>query len=168
MDAISILFPSLYDWAETSKACIFYHAKIDYWLFIRSEKGTYYALDLEGPKFRVLRVQLGGQRSILEQDVKTQDIPPHLMTSTSKVSNFATHIEHFFEILWHIPFFFFFCCKLMSFLFVAGSLWFHCFIVKGICWKRRRWFWNFTDEKGTWIYILFSCEANIYIIWRFD
>lgn len=49
-----------------------------------SEKGTYYALDLEGPKFRVLRVQLGGQRSILEQDVKTQDIPPHLMTSTSK------------------------------------------------------------------------------------
>jgi hexokinase len=84
MDAISILFPSLYDWAETSKACIFYHAKIDYWLFIRSEKGTYYALDLEGPKFRVLRVQLGGQRSILEQDVKTQDIPPHLMTSTSK------------------------------------------------------------------------------------
>ncbi|KAJ8543829.1 hypothetical protein K7X08_025447 [Anisodus acutangulus] len=50
-----------------------------------SEKGTYYALDLGGTNFRVLRVHLGGQRSaILGQDIDRQPIPQHLMTSTSK------------------------------------------------------------------------------------
>ncbi|PHU03116.1 Hexokinase-3 [Capsicum chinense] len=50
-----------------------------------SEKGTYYALDLGGTNFRVLRVHLGGQRSaILGQDIERQPIPQHLMTSTSK------------------------------------------------------------------------------------
>ncbi|XP_075635836.1 hexokinase-3 [Castanea sativa] len=49
-----------------------------------SEKGIYYALDLGGTNFRVLRVQLGGQRSILEPDVERQPIPQHLMTSTSE------------------------------------------------------------------------------------
>ncbi|XP_040995020.1 hexokinase-3-like isoform X3 [Juglans microcarpa x Juglans regia] len=50
-----------------------------------SEKGTYYALDVGGTNFRVLRVQLGGQRSsILEPHVEQQAIPPHLMTSTSE------------------------------------------------------------------------------------
>ncbi|KAH7511343.1 hypothetical protein FEM48_ZijujUnG0025100 [Ziziphus jujuba var. spinosa] len=50
-----------------------------------SEKGTYYALDLGGTNFRVLRVQLGGGRSsILDNDVKRQPIPQHLMTSTSE------------------------------------------------------------------------------------
>lgn len=50
-----------------------------------SEKGTYYALHLGGTNFRVLRVQLGGQRSaIMAHDVERQPIPRHLMTSTSK------------------------------------------------------------------------------------
>ncbi|KAK7837050.1 hexokinase-3, partial [Quercus suber] len=49
-----------------------------------SEQGIYYALDLGGTNFRVLRVQLGGQRSILEPDVERQPIPQHLMTSTSE------------------------------------------------------------------------------------
>ncbi|GFZ13039.1 hexokinase-like 1 [Actinidia rufa] len=50
-----------------------------------SEKGTYYALDLGGTDFRVLRVQLGGDRSgILGHDVERQPIPQHLMTSTSE------------------------------------------------------------------------------------
>ncbi|KAG5566320.1 hypothetical protein RHGRI_002053 [Rhododendron griersonianum] len=53
-----------------------------------SEKGTYYALDLGGTNFRVLRVQLGGNSSdrsaILRHDVDRQAIPPHLMTSTSE------------------------------------------------------------------------------------
>ncbi|CAN4119791.1 unnamed protein product [Withania somnifera] len=50
-----------------------------------SEKGTYYALDLGGTNFRVLRVHLGGHRSaILGQDIERQLIPQHLMTSTSK------------------------------------------------------------------------------------
>lgn len=52
-----------------------------------SEKGVYYGLDLGGTNFRVLRVQLGGQRSaILEPGVERQPIPEHLMTSTSEVA----------------------------------------------------------------------------------
>lgn len=50
-----------------------------------SEEGTYYALDLGGTNFRVLRVHLGDQRSaILGQDIERQPIPQHLMTSTSE------------------------------------------------------------------------------------
>ncbi|XP_011045448.1 PREDICTED: hexokinase-3-like [Populus euphratica] len=50
-----------------------------------SEIGTYYALDLGGTNFRVLRIQLGGRRSsILSQDVERQPIPQHLLTSTSE------------------------------------------------------------------------------------
>ncbi|KAF5730845.1 hexokinase family protein [Tripterygium wilfordii] len=49
------------------------------------EKGYYYALDLGGTNFRVLRVLLVGKRSsILAQDVERQSIPPHLKTSTSE------------------------------------------------------------------------------------
>ncbi|XP_054798881.1 hexokinase-3-like [Prosopis cineraria] len=48
-----------------------------------TERGTYYALDLGGTYFRVLRVHLGGQRpSVLEHEVERQPIPQHLMTST--------------------------------------------------------------------------------------
>ncbi|GLT51042.1 hypothetical protein SLA2020_244890 [Shorea laevis] len=47
------------------------------------EKGTYYALDLGGTNFRVLRVQLGGENSpILDQDVERQPIPEHLKNGT--------------------------------------------------------------------------------------
>ncbi|OAY48483.1 hexokinase-3 [Manihot esculenta] len=50
-----------------------------------SEVGTYYALDLGGTNFRVLRVQLGGRlSSILSKDVELQPIPQHLMRSTSE------------------------------------------------------------------------------------
>ncbi|CAN0901821.1 At1g50460 [Linum grandiflorum] len=50
-----------------------------------SEIGSYYALDLGGTNFRVLRVQLGGTRSsILSKDIKRQPIPQHLMTGTSE------------------------------------------------------------------------------------
>ncbi|KAA8549820.1 hypothetical protein F0562_001504 [Nyssa sinensis] len=50
-----------------------------------SEEGSYYALDLGGTNFRVLRVQLGGRRSaILGHDMERQPIPQHLMTGTSE------------------------------------------------------------------------------------
>ncbi|CAI9785762.1 unnamed protein product [Fraxinus pennsylvanica] len=50
-----------------------------------SEKGTYYALDLGGTNFRILRVQLGGQRSaIIGHYVDSRPIPQHLMTGTSE------------------------------------------------------------------------------------
>ena len=60
---------------------------------VRSEIGTYYALDLGGTNFRVLRIQLGGRRSsILSQDVERRPIPQHLMTSTSEVTEFELQI----------------------------------------------------------------------------
>lgn len=61
--------------------------KTDFELFFRSERGKYYALDLGGTNFRVLRIQLGGKRSsILSCDVERQLIPQDLMTSTSEVA----------------------------------------------------------------------------------
>ncbi|XWS71205.1 hypothetical protein CRYUN_Cryun03dG0118900 [Craigia yunnanensis] len=49
-----------------------------------SEKGTFYALDLGGTNFRVLRVELGGQRSNLDPDVERQPIPQQLMSGRSE------------------------------------------------------------------------------------
>lgn len=50
-----------------------------------NETGTYYALDLGGTNFRVLRVQLGGEKStIVGHEVERQPIPQHLMTSTTE------------------------------------------------------------------------------------
>uniref|UniRef100_A0A2P2NZK7 Phosphotransferase n=1 Tax=Rhizophora mucronata TaxID=61149 RepID=A0A2P2NZK7_RHIMU len=61
--------------------------KLIFNVVVRSEIGTYYALDLGGTNFRVLRVQLGGRTSlILSQDVKPQPIPQHLIRSTSEVT----------------------------------------------------------------------------------
>ncbi|KAH7515176.1 hypothetical protein JRO89_XSUnG0165100 [Xanthoceras sorbifolium] len=65
-----------------------------------NEKGTYYALDLGGTNFRVLRVQLGGFRSsILDKDVERQAIPQHLMTGTSKdlFDFIASSLQQFVE-----------------------------------------------------------------------
>ena len=104
IDTINILFPSLFERVVTIKNLrLYYHGKIDVGFFIRCEKGTYYALDLGGTNFRVLRVQLEGQRSsILEKDVERHSIPQHLMSSTSEVTDFVvkyyTNIKHFFKI----------------------------------------------------------------------
>ncbi|TXG73250.1 hypothetical protein EZV62_001829 [Acer yangbiense] len=67
---------------------------------VMNEKGTYYALDLGGTNFRVLRVQLGGQRSsILDKDVERQTIPQHLMTGTSEdlFDFIASSLQQFVE-----------------------------------------------------------------------
>ncbi|KAF8393454.1 hypothetical protein HHK36_021698 [Tetracentron sinense] len=48
------------------------------------EKGLFYALDLGGTNFRVLRVQLGGKVGhVLKQEFVEVSIPPHLMVGTS-------------------------------------------------------------------------------------
>ncbi|XWS20218.1 hypothetical protein CRYUN_Cryun31cG0081100 [Craigia yunnanensis] len=49
-----------------------------------NEKGLFYALNLGGTNFRVLRVQLGGKDSgIVNQQFEEVSIPPSLMTGTS-------------------------------------------------------------------------------------
>ncbi|KAH0465137.1 hypothetical protein IEQ34_005240 [Dendrobium chrysotoxum] len=49
------------------------------------EMGTYYSLDLGATSLRVLRVELGGTRSmILRHQVESQPISPYLMTGTAE------------------------------------------------------------------------------------
>ncbi|KAJ8750730.1 hypothetical protein K2173_015911 [Erythroxylum novogranatense] len=48
------------------------------------EKGLFYALDLGGTNFRVLRVLLGGKEDrVVRQESEEVSIPPHLMTGSS-------------------------------------------------------------------------------------
>lgn len=47
------------------------------------EHGLFYALDLGGTNFRVLRVQLGGKEKRAAQQYEEVAIPPHLMVGTS-------------------------------------------------------------------------------------
>lgn len=50
-----------------------------------NENGLFYALDLGGTNFRVLRVQLGGkERRVVNQEFEEVSIPPSLMVSTTK------------------------------------------------------------------------------------
>ncbi|KAL9330450.1 hypothetical protein ACSQ67_000060 [Phaseolus vulgaris] len=52
-----------------------------------NEKGLFYALDLGGTNFRVLRVQLGGKdERVLHTEFDQVSIPQHLMSSTSQTS----------------------------------------------------------------------------------
>lgn len=56
-------------------------------LHFRDEEGLFYALDLGGTNFRVLRVLLGGkEKGVVKQEFEEVSIPPHLMTETSDVS----------------------------------------------------------------------------------
>ena len=56
---------------------------------LRNEEGLFYALDLGGTNFRVLRVQLGGKdRGISSQEFTEVSIPPNLMVGSSNVSPF--------------------------------------------------------------------------------
>ncbi|XP_058115394.1 hexokinase-1-like isoform X1 [Magnolia sinica] len=48
------------------------------------ENGVFYALDLGGTNFRVIRVQLGGREGrVVKQEFEELSIPPHLMTGSS-------------------------------------------------------------------------------------
>ncbi|XP_015571808.1 hexokinase-1 isoform X2 [Ricinus communis] len=50
------------------------------------EKGLFYALDLGGTNFRVLRVLLGGKEDrVVKQEFEEVSIPPHLMIGSSDV-----------------------------------------------------------------------------------
>ncbi|KAL2493166.1 Hexokinase-2 [Abeliophyllum distichum] len=71
------------------------------------EKGVFYALDLGGTNFRVLRVQLGGKEGgIVHQEFAEASIPPALMTGSSaalfdyiaeKLANFVDKEEKIFH-----------------------------------------------------------------------
>lgn len=54
----------------------------------RDENGLFYALDLGGTNFRVMRVQLGGKETAIKQEFEEVSIPPHLMVGSSHVRGF--------------------------------------------------------------------------------
>lgn len=55
----------------------------------RHEEGLFYALDLGGTNFRVLRVQFGGKDAgVTSQEFTEVSIPSDLMVGTSDVSFF--------------------------------------------------------------------------------
>lgn len=65
--------------------------------FFRNEEGLFYALDLGGTNFRILRVQLGGKDGgIISQEFTEASIPPNLMVGTSNVSPFSPINLNFF------------------------------------------------------------------------
>lgn len=52
----------------------------------RNEEGLFYALDLGGTNFRVLRVQLGGKEGrVIDTEFEQVSIPQELMFGTSEV-----------------------------------------------------------------------------------
>lgn len=59
-------------------------------LYFSDEEGVYYALDLGGTNFRVLRVQLGGKSGIESQEFAEVSIPPQLMVGTPEVRAFLS------------------------------------------------------------------------------
>lgn len=76
----------------------------------RDEEGLFYAVDLGGTNFRVLRLHLGGKGQVLSQESKEIAIPRELMVGTGKVRflflspiNFASgnqsrHVLHHSEL----------------------------------------------------------------------
>lgn len=61
---------------------------------IRNEEGFFYALDLGGTNFRVLRVQLAGkEKRVANRHSKEVSIPPHLMSGNASVSKTNTHFH---------------------------------------------------------------------------
>lgn len=64
--------------------------------YLSDENGVFYALDLGGTNFRVLRVQLGGKEvGIVHQEFTEASIPPALMGQTSDVSKYSFYIIPF-------------------------------------------------------------------------
>jgi hexokinase len=62
--------------------------------FCRDEQGLFYALDLGGTNFRVIRVQLGGrEKRVVKQEYEEVSIPSHLMVGTSTVSASNTYFS---------------------------------------------------------------------------
>lgn len=55
------------------------------------ENGIFYALDLGGTNFRVMRFLLGGkEEGVVKREFKEVSIPPPLMTGKSDVSCFLS------------------------------------------------------------------------------
>jgi hexokinase len=62
-------------------------AKLMLKMVYRNEKGVYYAVDLGGTNFRVLRVLLGGrEKRVMKQEFEEVAIPHPLMVGTSAVN----------------------------------------------------------------------------------
>ena len=57
-----------------------------YYTEFRNEEGFFYALDLGGTNFRVLRVQLAGKEKPVAKRESKVSIPPRIMSGNASVS----------------------------------------------------------------------------------
>lgn len=75
----------------------------DFESVLRNEKGLFYALDLGGTNFRVLRVQLGGKENrVIATEFEQVPIPQELMFAKSQVHYFFfNYWINIFELLCH-------------------------------------------------------------------
>lgn len=143
------------------------------WKFsYRKEKGLFYAVDLGGTNFRVLRVRLGGKKGeVLSQEYKEVAIPRELMTGTGKVLfpflvsiNFAFDTQG--EEKFHHDELGFQVCMDLQVLNVlrgaAGSFRLHC---EYTCFIRRHGRLSTRakcrQSQGGWFCIFFPCSTNI-------
>ncbi|CAH9131260.1 unnamed protein product [Cuscuta epithymum] len=70
------------------------------------EKGVFYALDLGGTNFRVMRVELGGkEKGVVSRESEEVPIPPHLMSGSSRglFDFIATALANFLQQEPHPP-----------------------------------------------------------------
>jgi hexokinase len=73
-------------------------AKLMLKMVYRNEKGVYYAVDLGGTNFRVLRVLLGGrEKRVMKQEFEEVAIPHPLMVGTSAVNLIISKFVDFCE-----------------------------------------------------------------------
>lgn len=73
--------------------------KINKSIFDRDEQGFFYALDLGGTNFRVMRVLLGGKQDrVVKQEFEEVSIPPPLMTGRSDVSSLTLEFYFMFSL----------------------------------------------------------------------
>lgn len=104
----------------------------------RNEKGLFYALDLGGTNFRVLRVQLGGKEErVIATESEQVSIPQDLMFGTSEVCC----LRFVYKMLPSFNISVFETLGLDLFLLIllaAETVRFHCFWIGQIC-SARRW-----------------------------
>lgn len=124
----------------------------------------FYALDLGGTNFRVLRVQLGGKdERVIATEFEQVTIPQELMFGTSEVwVHHHSDKMHGVSVKFQFPFIFLIMLIELRPFHLLGTFRFYCLRTGEFCkeggWKISPAEWK---EKRDWLYIFFPSQANI-------
>ena len=119
----------------------------------RSEEGIYYAIDLGGTSFRVMKLELGYGSMVINKKVEYRPVPEELTKGTSEVIVIICFTSLQDEL-------FFSSCIITNFTLLAGLVRSNCLSTKELHWKRgwERW------GKGTWFYIFLPRQTSFHIL----